>query len=166
MIWSLSSASWNQWKRRVMHTLPIYNNDIKCESNIYSTPDAVHYCVVCACVYPRPSSKLPVNWAKLDSRRKLRGDDGGDVSHLIVALSISTGDWKKSIKTAQIDHRSQHLSKGSLLANSLPLSCDASSSRSAVKQKETLYTQNFEEKKKPKNAVACLCVLSDQGHDS
>lgn len=44
------------------------------------------------CVYPRPSSRLPVNWAKLVSRRKLRGDDGGDVSHLMVALSISTGD--------------------------------------------------------------------------
>lgn len=44
------------------------------------------------CVYPRPSSRLPVNCAKLVSSRKLRGDEGGDVSHLIVALSTSTGD--------------------------------------------------------------------------
>lgn len=47
------------------------------------------------CVYPRPSSRLPVNWAKLVSSRKLRGEEGGDVSHLIVALSTSTGDWKR-----------------------------------------------------------------------
>lgn len=55
----------------------------------------LHACV-CMCAqlraYPRPSSRLPVNWAKLVSRCKLRGDDGGDVSHLMVALSISTGD--------------------------------------------------------------------------
>lgn len=141
-----------------MHTLQIHNN--KCGSNIHPTPDAVHRCAVCACVpayvYPRASSKLPVNWAKLDSRRKLRGDDGGEVSHLMVALSISTGDFKKKHqKQLRLTTAANNRSKRSLLANSLPLSCGASSSRSAVKQNQTLYTQNFGEKK----GFACLRAL-------
>lgn len=92
----------------------------------------------CVCVYPRPSSRLPVNCAKLVSSRKLRGDEGGDVSHLMVALSTSTGDWKNH-KSNSVQSQEPQLGEKNgtdllLLANSLLLSCGVSSSRLAIKQ--------------------------------
>ena len=123
---------------------------------------------MCMCVYLRPSSRLPVNWAKLVSIRKLRGEEGGDVSHLIVALSTSTGDWKSYKSSSAHLWKTQSNRKtvtSSGFADLRPLSVCVSSSHLAAKTEE--HWGKRSQALLSKFNVQYTCVSqADQGHDA